>query len=114
MAMWKKVWDRGVVGSVLAAAKGSTTDLGALVLILHSIVDLCISYAICHTARNSSPPMQQTSKSPNRARSNPSLKGLSAPVVAFSYSFMPSALCTLRACLMLRSSMISSLPPGIA
>ena len=30
------------------------------------------------------------------------------------YNFIPKALCTLNACLMLRSNMISSLPPGIA
>lgn len=31
-----------------------------------------------------------------------------------SYNFIPSALCTLNACLMLKSNIISSLPPGIA
>ncbi|CCF45410.1 hypothetical protein CH063_14501 [Colletotrichum higginsianum] len=31
-----------------------------------------------------------------------------------AYSFIPSALCTRMLCRMLRSSMISSLPPGMA
>ena len=30
------------------------------------------------------------------------------------YNFIPNALCTLMLCRMLRSNMISSLPPGIA
>lgn len=31
-----------------------------------------------------------------------------------SYNFIPNALCTLKLCLMLKSNIISSLPPGIA
>lgn len=36
------------------------------------------------------------------------------PPPYLAHSFIPRALCTLSACLMLKSNIISSLPPGIA
>ncbi len=45
---------------------------------------------------------------------NQSLKTQLPCRLSIHHSFIPSALCTLIACLILRSSIISSLPPGIA